>query len=202
MIENQKVRSLIKVLKPWVSVLALVLILRYTGAISGLSAITQSALFETGVMDFNPEISNITADPSFDYNFTLQDLKGNVVDVNQFKDKVIFLNLWATWCGPCRVEMPSIHSLYESVDRDKIVFIMLSLDAPESQSKISKYIDKKNFTFPVYVPNESLPKQLNVPSIPTTFVIGKDGEIKSKKVGTANYDTKEFKEFLESLARQ
>jgi peroxiredoxin len=96
--------------------------------------------------------------------------------------------------------MPSIHSLYETVDRDKIVFIMLSLDSPENHKRLSKYIQEKEFTFPVYVPHESLPRQLNVSSIPTTFIIGKDGEIKSKKVGTANYDTEEFKTFLNSLA--
>lgn len=198
MISNQKVRSLIKVLKPWLLAFALVLILRYTGAISGLSVVTQSALFETGLMDFNPG-ENTAEATSFNYDFTLKDLKGNVIDFNQFKDKVIFLNMWATWCGPCRVEMPSIQSLYETVDQDKVVFIMLSLDTPENHQKIIKFTDKKEYTFPVYVPNESLPRQLKVSSIPTTFIIGKDGKIKSKKVGTANYDTAEFKEFLNSL---
>jgi thiol-disulfide isomerase/thioredoxin len=200
-INNQKVTSLLKILKPWAIMAVLLVVLRYTGAISGLSYITQSALFETGAMDFDPA-ENKSAAASFNYNFILNDLEGNKVDVTKFKGKVIFLNMWATWCGPCRVEMPSIQKLYESVDKDKVVFIMLSIDSKETQSKISKYINDKGFTFPVYTPHEYLPRQLNVPTIPTTFIVSKDGKVKSKKVGTANYDTEEFKTFLNGLANQ
>jgi hypothetical protein len=76
---------------------------------------------------------------------------------------------------------------------------MLSLDTDENKGKVVKYIQDKEFTFPVYQPSGSLPEQLHVPSIPTTFVVGKDGKIKSKKIGTANYDTEKFKSFLEGL---
>src|SRR5688500_8809908 len=149
-VKNQKVTTILKALKPWLAVAALLIILRYTGAISGISFLTQSALFETGLMDYRPNESE-TAAASFDYDFVLKDLKGNLVDVTQFKDKVIFLNLWATWCGPCRVEMPSIQNLYETVDKEEVVFIMLSLDSDETQPKISKYLEDKGFSFPVYV---------------------------------------------------
>ncbi len=198
---NTKIKSLIKAIKPWLAVAILVVVLRYTGAISGISFLTQSALFQTGLMDYNPEDSNPVA-ADFDYNFTMKDLYGNDVDAGQFRDKVIFLNLWATWCGPCRVEMPSIQKLYESVDKEKVVFVMLALDSEETRSKVSKYIDDKGFTFPVYVPYEYLPKQLQVRTIPTTFIIGKDGKIKTKKTGTANYDTKKFRAYINDLANQ
>jgi thiol-disulfide isomerase/thioredoxin len=197
---NQKVRAIWKALRPWATALVLLAILRYTGAISGISFLTQSALFETGVMDIDPKENSAVA-TSFDYDFVLKDLDGNKVDVSQFKNKVVFLNLWATWCGPCRVEMPSIQKLYESMDKEKVVFIMLALDNEENQHKIPKYIQDKQFTFPVFVPHEYLPKQLQVPSIPTTFVIGRDGKVKSKKIGTANYDTDKFRQFMEELTK-
>jgi thiol-disulfide isomerase/thioredoxin len=187
-------------LKPWLVTLAFVLILRYTGALSGISYYTQSAVMKTGFIDAKSETD---AKPEvFNYNFTVKDLKGAVINMEELKGKFVFLNLWATWCGPCRVEMPSIEALYGTLDKDKIVFVMLSLDTPENFNKVVKYVDDKDFTFPVYVVDKGLTKQLQVPSIPTTFIIGKDGNIKRKEVGAANYDTPKFKEFLNSLVAE
>lgn len=197
---NQKVRAVISALKPWFVAILFVMILRFTGALSGISFIAQSAIMKTGLMNFEPE-EHVTRD-SFDYNFSIKDLNGKTVDFSQFRGKVVFLNLWATWCGPCRVEMPSIQNLYNSTDHDQVVFVMLSIDAPENQPKVVKYINDKEFTFPVYVPAGPLTRQLDVPSIPTTFIISKDGKIKSKKVGTANYDTDKFKKFLQDLVAE
>lgn len=197
---NQKVRAVISALKPWFVAILFVMILRFTGALSGISFIAQSAIMKTGLMNFEPE-ENVTRD-GFDYNFSIKDLNGKTVDFSQFRGKVVFLNLWATWCGPCRVEMPSIQNLYNSTDHDQVVFVMLSIDAPENQPKVVKYVNDKEFTFPVYVPAGPLTRQLDVPSIPTTFIISKDGKIKSKKVGTANYDTDKFKKFLQDLVAE
>src|SRR5690606_25467734 len=133
---------------------------------------------------------------SFDYDFSVKDLSGKKMNVKDLKGKVIFLNLWATWCGPCRVEMPSIQNLYNSVDKENVVFIMLSLDQEDQHSKIEKFITDKDFTFPVYQPASPLPKLLRVNTIPTTFIIGADGKVKSKKTGMANYDTEEMRGFL------
>jgi thiol-disulfide isomerase/thioredoxin len=197
-----KLGPVIRFLKPWVITLVLVLVLKYTGALSSIAGFSNAAIMETGLMDFEPETeTKAEAEEPFDYNFSIKDLQGNEVDFNQFKGKVVFINLWATWCGPCRAEMPSIQALYDSVKKDNIEFVMLSLDAPQSQHKISKYIDDKSFTFPIYVPGNGLPEQLSVPSIPTTFVISKDGKIKTKKVGTARYNTRKFREYLIGLAK-
>jgi thiol-disulfide isomerase/thioredoxin len=187
----------LRFIKPVISVLVIVLILRYTGLLSGISYFAGSALMETGVMDINADKNR--AEKTFDYDFVIKDLDGKTIDMNDFKGKVVFINLWATWCGPCRVEMPSIQELYNQVDKEKVTFIMLSLDTDENQPKIVKYIADKEFSFPVYQAAGQLPKQLQVSSIPTTVVIGKDGKIKMKKVGTANYATEEFKHFLEEL---
>lgn len=199
-IKNQRVNAILTVLKPWVFGVALLVVLRYTGGLAGISFLTQSAMMETGIMDFEPAGNEAIA-ATFDYDFTLKDLKGNLVDANQFRGKVLFINLWATWCGPCRIEMPSIQQLYNDLDHDKIVFIMLSLDTEENYPKVTRYIQEKELTFPVYVPHESLPRQLRVSSIPTTFIVDKEGKLKSKKTGTANYDTEEMREFLKGLAK-
>jgi thiol-disulfide isomerase/thioredoxin len=197
LIQNQKLIAVAKIVKPWIGFVLLLLVLRYTGLLSGISYWSSSALMQTGLMDAKPETESAAA--AFNYDFTIKDLEGNKIDVNSFKGKVIFFNMWATWCGPCRVEMPSIQALYDKVDHDSIVFIMLSLDKDEHRDKVVKYVQEKGFTFPVYQPSGYLPEQLHVPSIPTTFIIGRDGKIKSKKIGTANYDTEKFKKFLEGL---
>jgi thiol-disulfide isomerase/thioredoxin len=186
-------------IKPWLLIIAIFLILHFTGAISSLSNLAGSVVMSTGAMD----ASAPTAPPEqkdFDYNFQLRDISGKTVNMTDFKNKTIFLNLWATWCGPCRMEMPSIQNLYDQVDRNKIVFIMLSLDNPAHDSKVSQYVNKEAFTFPVYRPIDELPAQLRVPSIPTTFIISPEGKIVTKNVGAANYDNKGFKKFLEELS--
>lgn len=199
--QNHNVRRFLRAAKPWSLALIFILALRFTGLLSGISVFTQAAIMKTGLMDFDPD-KNPVREKSFNYNFTLKDLQGNTVDVSQFKGKVIFLNLWATWCGPCRAEMPSIQSLYNSVDHDKIAFLMISIDTPENFSKVTKYIADKNFSFPAFVPEGSLPVQLQVDLIPTTFIIGRDGKIKNKKTGTSNYDSDKFRDYLKQLVNE
>lgn len=195
---NQKVKGIIQASKPWAAGLLLLIILRTTGILAGVSYVAQSAIFKTGLMDAKPSATPVKPSP-FDYNFTVKDLSGSKVDISRFKGKVIFLNLWATWCGPCRMEMPSIQSLYNKLDKDKVVFLMLSLDNEESQPKIVKYVKEKEFSFPVYTPHEFLPSQLKVSTIPTTFIVGKDGKIRDKKVGAENYDSEKFLNYMNSL---
>jgi peroxiredoxin len=96
--------------------------------------------------------------------------------------------------------MPAIQSLYEKVNKENIQFVILSIDNPDQQKRIRNYVKSKNFTFQIYVPSGFLPKQLSVPSIPTTFVVNKDGKIVVKKVGMTNFDTPKFKAYLEKLA--
>lgn len=186
-----------KAVKPWVLAILVFVVLRFTGALAGISYLTSSAIMRTGFMDATPAEPLVVK--KFDYDFNLKDLEGNVVDVNQFKGKTIFLNIWATWCGPCRVEMPSIQKLYEQVDNQSILFIMLAVDRPQDLKKVKDFVADKEYTFPVYTPSGNLPVQLQVGSIPSTFVISPDGKIVSKETGAANYDTPEFKAFLKKL---
>jgi len=157
----------------------------------------QSAVMHSGVIDASSAADEKTE--PFDFNFELRDLKGNPVDFKTFKGKVVFLNLWATWCGPCRSEMPSIQKLYEVSDQNKIAFVMLSLDENRLEGKVKKYVEDKQFSFPVYMQSGQLTSQLNVDVIPTTFVINKKGAIASKEIGMKNYNTAKFKKFMEKL---
>lgn len=184
--------------KPFLFAGVIVILLHFTGLISSVSYATQWTLLQTGLRDAEPEVN--AEDTPFDYEFTIKDLEGNRISFDQFKGKVIFLNMWATWCGPCRAEMPGIQSLYEKVDKEKIVFVMLSIDRDSDIKKVSDYLTAKEFTFRAYMPSGQLPSQLRVPSIPTTFIISKEGQVVKKEVGSMQYDTPKFQKFLEELS--
>jgi thiol-disulfide isomerase/thioredoxin len=174
--------------------------LQVTGLISAVSFATQWTLLQTGLRDADDEEVEDDA-TSFDFGFTIKDLEGNRIPFEQFKGKVIFLNMWATWCGPCRAEMPGIQKLYDKIDKDKIVFVMLSIDRDSDIKKVAAYMTDKAFTFEAYLPSGYLPDQLQVPSIPTTFIISPEGQIVKKEVGSMRYDTSKFQKFLEDLAQ-
>ncbi|WP_210490387.1 TlpA family protein disulfide reductase [Rufibacter aurantiacus] len=132
--------------------------------------------------------------------FQLTTLDGKVVSFESLKGKVVFLNIWATWCPPCVAEMPSIQSLYEKVGSDKIAFVMLSVDQA-GLPKVQKHIQKKGYTFPVFLPASPLPQEFDSPSIPSTFILSPEGKIVSKQIGMAEYDTQEMRDFLVKLAK-
>jgi len=195
---SQKIHTVWKTLRPWIIMVALFLVLRFTGVLAGISYVTGSLLLKSGAMNAGTEAPVVAK--SFNYNFKIKDLSGNVIDFKDFKGKTIFINVWATWCGPCRVEMPSIQKLYDKVDKEKIAFVMLAVDDRKSFDKVVSFIKEKEYTFPVYVPHEFLPDQLMVRTIPTTFVVNAEGKIETQESGAANYDTEDFKNFLEKLA--
>jgi thiol-disulfide isomerase/thioredoxin len=196
---NQRLGKIALAAKPWAFVIGVLLFLKVTGAGSTISDLAKTALMTTGALDVDPG-KTVVKDPVFDYDFSVTDLNGKTLPMRDLKGKVIFLNLWATWCGPCRVEMPSIQKLYDSVDKDKVVFVMLSLDQANQTAKIRQYVSEKQFSFPVYQPASSLPSLLRVKMIPSTFIIAPDGIVRTKKSGMANYDTDEMRQFLSELA--
>lgn len=186
-----------RLVKPWAVALVLLLILRYTGALSGISSLSNRAVLETGILNADPD-SNDSRKDAFEYGFAIKKPDGTVVDFNDYRGKTIFLNMWATWCGPCRAEMPSIQKLYESVGSDSIQFVMLSIDREEDLNKVEQYVASKKFTFPTFIAGE-LPAQLQVKIIPTTFVISPEGVIVYKKSGMADYNTNKFRKFLHKV---
>ena len=198
-LQNQRLIKIALAIKPWAIFIGIFFLLKVTGLGGEISTLTQTALLKAGVMDIAPENPAIK-EQAFSYDFAVKDLEGNKLEMKDLKGKVIFLNLWATWCGPCRVEMPSIQNLYNSVDKDKVAFVMLSLDQEDQHPRIVQFLRDKEFSFPVYQPASPLPKLLRVTTIPTTFIISPDGKVKSKKTGMANYDTDEMREFLKGLS--
>lgn len=128
-------------------------------------------------------------------SFSIQDVNGNVFNLQSLKGKKVFVNLWATWCPPCKREMPSIEKLSQSVDNDKVKFVLISFDDNFEIAK--KYILSKGFRLPIYYPAENLPALFNVQGIPATFIFNENGELIKQIEGSDNYDTKEYRTLLQ-----
>lgn len=191
----------------WAVILIIFGILYATGLHTEAIGQVQRLLLATGIRNAEvPEAEAVTdlaattrADKSVGEGFQMVDLEGNTVSFESLKGKVIFMNIWATWCPPCVAEMPNIQSLYEKVGSDKIAFVMLSVDQA-GPKKVKKFIDRKGFTFPVYMPASQLPEEFSSRAIPTTFIISPEGKIVARQEGMAEYDTKEVRDFLQKLA--
>lgn len=158
----------------------------------------QRGILATGIM--NPDLEN-GADlavnetyPKADFSMNLINSKGERVAMEELRGKVIFLNIWATWCPPCVAEMPGINKLYKDVDKDKVAFIMLSVD--QDFQKALDFNSRKGYDFEVYAPAGGLPSLYQSSSIPTTYVIDANGKLVLTHTGMGDYNTKKFREFL------
>ncbi|MBX0291637.1 TlpA family protein disulfide reductase [Hymenobacter sp. HSC-4F20] len=135
---------------------------------------------------------------SYPHNLSLLTLDGKPANLRDLQGKVVLVNLWASWCPPCMAEMPGLQKLYHQVDKRKVAFVMISLD--QNPDKARRVVARKGYTFPVYFPAAPLPPAFDSESIPTTLIVGPNGQIAARHEGMADYDTPEFKAALEKLA--
>ncbi|WP_420318339.1 TlpA family protein disulfide reductase [Ekhidna sp.] len=178
----------------WVLIICVIGVIYLGGWHTVIIGKIQQVVLSTGII--SPNV--VEDEKQASYNFVLEDINGERVDFNSFKNRVVFINFWATWCPPCIAEMPDIHQLYQA-QKDQVAFIMISLDKDEIKAK--KYVADKEFKFPVYFLRSSLPEGYNIQSIPTTYVIDKGGLIRVENHGMAKYNTKDFKALLMDLNR-
>jgi len=135
-----------------------------------------------------------------DYQMVLEGIDGKKYDFSNARGKVVFLNLWATWCPPCQAEMPAIQELYDKYkDNDKVIFCMLS---NEESSLVKSFIVRKAYTFPVYINKYRLPDVFKTRGIPATFVISKSGKIVISQVGAASWSGSKMIETMDRLIKE
>ncbi len=134
-------------------------------------------------------------------DFTLKDLKGTQVTLKNFKGRVVFLNFWATWCPPCRREMPSMERLYKQLkDRD---FTMLAVDMQESEKQVRAFISEFSLSFPALLDlNGDISSLYGIVGLPTTYIIDREGMIIGKAVGPRDWSSQESKQLFQSLLRK
>jgi cytochrome c biogenesis protein CcmG/thiol:disulfide interchange protein DsbE len=131
--------------------------------------------------------------------FTLKDLEGNQVSLSDYQGKLVFVNFWATWCGPCRMEIPHFVELVDEYGDDGFAILGISVDDPRDFEKIPGFAEKFNINYPVLYANGQVVQMYGgIGSIPTTFVINREGKALGKIVGARSKEEFEgiIKQFL------
>lgn len=150
-----------------------------SGALS--STETQEEATEAESEEEEEAAEEVKTIPAID--FTLKDQYGNTHTLSDYKGKTVFLNFWATWCSPCRAEMPDIQKLYEEFQQEEEDIVILGVAAPslgreKSEEGIKGFLEENGYTYPVVMDTEAEAFQAyGINSFPTTFMIDKDGNV-------------------------
>lgn len=120
-------------------------------------------------------------------DFTLTDLSGKQVRLSGYAGQPVLINAWATWCPPCRAEMPALHDFYREHQAEG--FTLLAVNAGEAPAQVQSFIQQTGFTFPVLLdPNTTLLTELGIRSFPTSILVGRDGRVKKIHTGMLTAD--------------
>lgn len=159
---------------------------------TSVASTLQGWLLKTGLLD--AEAIPAEALGTLDRRFTLEHLDGTPLDASILEGKPIFLHIWASWCPPCIAELPDIQRLVQSVSPEEVAFLLVSVDKNAHQAR--QFLQKNQYTLPVYRFTETLPAGIQYNVIPTTYIIASSGKIIYKHEGLAQYNHEEFKQFL------
>ncbi len=126
------------------------------------------------------------------HDFTLADVEGNQVTLSDFRGKTVFVNFWATWCPPCRSEMPAIEALYQEYkDRDVVV---IGVDLYESRDKVRKFVQGGGYSWLFVIDDTGeVARNYRIRAVPTSFFLDSEGIIREVTIGAMNKKTMESK---------
>ncbi|MFD2599691.1 TlpA family protein disulfide reductase [Sphingobacterium corticis] len=168
--------------------------------------VLQQGLMKIGLFKPKVEQKDVKADEDNSEavageSMTLVDAEGNTVNTADLKGKVVFLNFWATWCGPCVAEMPSIQRLIEKMgDQQDVEFLLVEVEGDMTVAQ--EFLQKQKLKLPVYVPEGNIPETWMSGAIPATVVLDKDGRRVFTHKGMADYSDPEFMKYLQKLAAE
>jgi peroxiredoxin len=132
-------------------------------------------------------------------NFILETVTGKKISLNDFKGKAVLLNFWATWCQPCKKELPSMQRIYEELSSEGVEVVAISIDRNKKE-RVEKYIKNYNLTFPVLLdPSQKVRKDYFILGLPTSYLIGSDGNLKGFISGAREWDSNDSKEMFSTL---
>jgi peroxiredoxin len=134
-------------------------------------------------------------------DFKIAALDGGRLNLADFKGKVVFLNLWATWCGPCKEEMPAMERLWQRYKGEGLVVIALSMDS--GGAKIVKpYIERAKYTYPIGLdPKMEIAQLYGAHSVPSTFIIDRSGALRAIALGPRDWDGRASFAFFDALLK-
>jgi len=134
--------------------------------------------------------------------FTLPDISGKQARLQDFRGSVVLLNFFATWCGPCREEMPSLEQLYQAYAGKGLVVVGISSDV-QGQDVVEPFVKKYALSFPVLLdPESTLSKPYRIRGLPTVYLLDKHGRVAGMHVGGADWNGAEAHGMIERLLQE
>jgi len=128
-------------------------------------------------------------------DFELLDIEGNIWKLSELKGQVVFVNFWATWCPPCREEMPSMQELYKAMPKDH--FKMLTILSNDNPALAATFAEKNGFEFPILEdPGSEVGRAYGITGVPETYIIDKKGILRQKYIGPRHWNAPEAQQML------
>lgn len=144
----------------------------------------------------NSDNNNQSAKKAQAIDFKLKDLNGNELSLSSLKGKKVFLNFWATWCPPCKSEMPEIEKLYEETKDSNLIIVAVEIGEP--LNTVKPFIDSNKYKFKVLLDSDnSVADKYKINSIPTSYFIDTEGNIISEHLGAMTID--QMKEYIKNI---
>lgn len=133
------------------------------------------------------------------FNFTLKDLDGKQYTLDDYVGKVVILNFWSIWCGPCREEIPSLEEFYKN--KPENVELISLISAYDKKNQVEEFVKEKGITYPVlYDANGEVFEEYQVEAIPATMIVTKEGKIIERHTGSIDFANKQLSEDIKKLA--
>jgi thiol-disulfide isomerase/thioredoxin len=160
--------------------------------LGGKAADAREHLFEAMGMNKVP--------PKAAPDFTLPTADGQQVSLRQLRGKVVFLNFWATWCIPCREEMPALERLHQTYPAQDLAVI--SIDLKETADQVRAFFQKHGLSFPALLDQDgSVFRDYLVAGMPTTYLIGRDGTLLARGIGGRDWTRTEAQQLIKELIK-
>lgn len=132
-------------------------------------------------------------------DFTLTDLDGNTISLSEMEGEVIFINFWATWCTPCKKEIPFFNDAYQTHKESGLKIIGISID--RSEKIVKKFLAKREFVYPVAMGTQRFLNDYGIARVvPVTVIIDKKGKLRHKVIG--DMEREEIEKFFQELINE
>jgi thiol-disulfide isomerase/thioredoxin len=164
--------------------------------IAGMVFLFGMTVFFASCSEKKTEVAEGTLSPKLD----VRDVRtGQAIDIFQLKGKVILVNFWASWCMPCKEEMPSIEALHRELLKNN-AFLMVTILYKDDAKTATDYMRANNYTFPLFIDNDGISaRRYGVTGVPETYLIDKKGALRKRVIGPADWNSSEAKAFINSL---
>lgn len=132
-------------------------------------------------------------------DFNVRNLKGGKASLSDYRGKIVLINFWATWCGPCKAEMPSMEALYRSHRRDDFEILAVSIDLGD-EAPVRSFIEDFGFTFPVLLDSQFDVNDLfQIRVVPTSIVVDRKGVVAERLLGAKDWNDPDAQAFVKEL---